>query len=279
MAHIKYSYRFWCLAILIILSINTPLYAEEYKAQRIISLGPTLTETLYLLGAEDRLVGVTTYCQKPPAAKNKEKVGTLTETNIEKILTLNPSFVLATSLTNKKALEKLKRLNIKIIQFPYATDFTEICTQFLKVGKILGKVQAAEKIVNDAALSVESIKKKNKGLPMQKVFAQIGSRPLFAATKDSFINSIIEFAGGKNITSGTEIGFYSREKVLEDNPDVIIIATMGIAAESEKQTWLKYKTLNAVKNNRIHIVDSYKFCSATPTSFVEALEEMDKILH
>ena len=111
------------------------------------------------------------------------------------------------------------------------------------------------------------------------MLVQIGAKPLWVATKDSFINDFIKLAGGINIGPSGESGLYSREKVLEQNPDVIIVVTMGIVGEEEKKIWQKYKTLNAAKNNRIHIVDSYKVCSPTPVSFVEVLEEIVGLIH
>ena len=82
-----------------------------------------------------------------------------------------------------------------------------------------------------------------------------------------------------NIAHETSHGHYSREEVLTKNPDVIIIVNMGITGLNEKKTWENYRTIKAVKNKRIFIVDSYKFCSPTPITFVEALRETVKILH
>ena len=247
--------------------------------QRIISLGPALTEQLYLLGAEDKLVGVTVYCCKPRQAQKKEKVGTVLEVNLEKIIYLQPDVVLATSLTNLKDIEKLKGLGIKVVTFPQAKNFSQLCEQFLELARLVGKEKVAREIVHRARTKVEIIKRQVKDLPRPKVFVQIGARPLFTAGKDSFINDYIEIAGGENIANDVKIGFYSREKTLEDNPDIIIITTMGIAGEGEKEIWRNFETLNAAKNDKIYIVDSDKFCSPTPVSFVQALEEMVKILH
>ncbi len=252
--------------------------SEESYPQRIVSLGPTRTEELYLLGIEDKIVGVTTYCPHLPDTENKEKVGTVVKVNLEKIVSLKPDLVLATSLTDLKAVKKLNNLGIKVVSFSPAKNFSQICEQFLRLGRIVGREKEAAEIVRQVKMKVELTKKRIKELPEQKVFFQIGARPLYTATKDSFINDFIEFAGGKNIAGGLKSGFYSREKVLADNPDVIIITTMGIAGEEEKETWQKFKALKAAENNRIYIVDSNKFCSPTPVSFVEALAEIVEIL-
>lgn len=247
--------------------------------QRIISLGPAITEELYILGAEDRLIGCTVYCQRPPEAKKKEKVGTVIEVNLEKIVSLRPDLVLATSLTDPDAKEKLKNLGIKTVTFPAAKDFNEICGQFQELGKIVGKEKQAAEIAALVRNRVDSIRKKIRGLKSPKVFIQVGVKPLVTATGDSFINDFIEFAGGVNIAKEAGTGLYSREEVVRRNPDVIIIVTMGIAGKEEKEAWAKYKTLNAVKNGRIYVIDSYRLCSPTPVSFAETLEEIARILH
>ncbi len=268
------------LFLILIFGFNF-LYGADFP-NRIISLGPTLTEQLYLLDAGDKIIGNTIYCKIPPDAKNKEKVGTIIEQDLEKILTLKPDLVIASSLTNPKTIKKLNNLGIKVVQFRYAKNFNEICQQFLELGKIVGKKKGAEKIIEEVRGKVELIKKKtitrNSVKAGQKVFVQIGAKPLFTATKDSFINDFIEFAGGINIAN-TKTGLYSREAVVSQNPDVIIITTMGIVGDNEKKIWKKYKTINAVKNNRIYIVDSYKLCSPTPISFAETLNEIVEILY
>ncbi len=266
--------------LILILGFNF-LYGSDFP-NRIISLGPTLTEQLYLLNAGNKIIGNTIYCQKPPDAKKKEKVGTLIEQDLEKILILKPNLVLASSLTNPKTIKKLNNLGIKVVQFSYAKNFNEICDQFLELGKVVGKKKEAERIIEKVRGKVALLKKKtmtkNSAKAKQKVFVQIGAKPLFTATKDSFINDFIEFAGGINIAN-TKTGLYSREEVVAQNPDVIIITTMGIVGDNEKKIWKKYKTINAVINNRIYIVDSYKLCSPTPVSFVETLNEIVGILH
>lgn len=271
---ICFLFTVFCSLILYISS-----HGQDKFPQRIISLGPSITEELYLLGVGDKIVGVTTYCQRPSQAQQKEKIGTVVEVNVEKIFSLKPELVLATSLTDPKDVEKLRNLGIRVITFPYAKNFAQLCEQFLELGKITGKEKVSEELIEEAKQKVERLKKEVKDSPKPKVFVQVGAKPLFTVTKDSFINDFIEFARGVNIAQNLKGGLYSREEVIKNNPDVIIIVTMGIGGEQEKKIWERYRILKAVKNNRIYIVDSYRLCSPTPVSFVEALEEMVKILH
>ncbi|MCK4533456.1 ABC transporter substrate-binding protein [bacterium] len=264
---------------LITLALCFPLRAGEDLSsvnQRIISLGPAITEQLYLLGVQERLVGCTIFCKRPKEAENKEKVGTVIEINLEKVVSLSPDLVLATPLTDFRYVEKLKKIGIKVVRFPLAGDFNQLSIQFLELGEIVGRKQKAEEIVIVARKEVERIKEAVECFPKRTVFVQVGANPLFTVNEDSFVHDFIKLAGGINVAGRVKSGFYSREKVLNDNPEVIIIATMGIIGEEEKGIWQKYKTIKAVKNNRIYIIDSYALCSPTPVSFVETLKEMQK---
>lgn len=270
---IKLALFFICFYIFSTFSLS-----QNYP-QRIISLGPSLTEQLYILGVQDKLIANTIYCERPPDAKNKEKVGTVVDVNIEKIISLRPDLVLATSLTSPKDIKKLKNLGIRVEIFSYSKSFSHMCDDFLRLARLVGREEKAKKILNKTKEEVEKIKRKTKYLKKQKVIVQVGTNPLWVAIKKSLINDFVELAGGINLGPEGKTGIYSREEVLKQNPDVIIIVEMGIAGEREKEIWEKYKTINAVKNKRIYIFDSYKLCSPTPVSFPRTLREIAILLH
>lgn len=269
-------------------AFSFPLKAKEEAAgsaidphppQRIISLVPAMTENLYLLEAEDRIVGVTVYCQSPPQARTKEKVGTVIDVNIEKIIDLRPDLVVASSLTDLKQIKKLRNLDIEVRVFHQARDFQGLCKNFLTLSQLVGKEQKAREIVEKAKKELEAVGKKIEGVAGSRVFVQIGANPLFTATRDSFVNDFMEYAGVTNIASDAKIGIYSREEVIRRNPDIILIVDMGIVGEKEKEVWLRYETIGAVKNGRIFTVDSYRVCSPTPVSFAETVKELVRIFH
>jgi len=142
-------------ACILILLYNNVLigHTNQVYPQRIISLGPSLTKELYLLGVEDRVIGCTIYA--PECAKNKEKVGTVIDINLERIINLKPDLVLATSLTNPKQIEKLRKLKIKVVVFHQARSFQELCDQFLKLAKLIGKEKRAKEIIEDVKEKVK----------------------------------------------------------------------------------------------------------------------------
>lgn len=250
--------------------------------QRIVSLGPINTENVYLLGAEDRLIANTIYCVNPPAAKEKQKIGTLLQANIEKIVSLKPDLVLATSLTRPRQIDKLRRLGVKVVQFTQPAGFDEIGEQFIALGRLLDSEDRARGIVDEARRAIEDIRQKTDGQVKKKVFLQVGTRPLFSSVENSFTNDFITFGGGQNIAGGNLQGVYSREKVVALNPDLIIIAIMGsegISGEKEKQKWERYSSINAVKNDNIYVVDPNLVCSPSPSTFVEALRTVTSLIH
>lgn len=275
--------RFWISAIyasLYILFMFSPLWAEtSMPVRKVISLGPSITEEIYLMGAQDRLVGVTIHCHRPSQAATKERIGTAIEINIERIAALKPDLVLATSMTSLKSIEKLRNMGIKVVIFSAAKSFSELCDQFGELAKLMGREKEALQILIKSKKEVAAVRESVAGLRKPKVIVQAGARPLWIATRDSFINDLIELAGGENLGPSGLNGRFSREKVLELNPDVIIITTMGIIGDDEKALWQKYRAISAVKHNRIYIIDSDKFCSPTPVTFAQTLKETAAMLH
>jgi iron complex transport system substrate-binding protein len=124
------------------------------QAMRIISLGPYLTEDIYLLGEEDKLVGCTAYCMPKT---EKERVATIIDVNLEKTVSLKPDLVLATALTNVKDIAKLKSLGVDVEVFAQAKNFNELCFQFLRLAGFLDKKSFAEELIQETKKKVSKI--------------------------------------------------------------------------------------------------------------------------
>lgn len=263
--------------IFVIISVAY-IFAQSSSYQRIVSLGPPVTEQLFLLGVGDRVVGVTLYCERPKEATQKTKIGTVLQPDLEKVVGLKPDLVLATPLTNVKSVAALQQLGIKVLTIPSSKDFQGLCEQFIQLAKVVGKEEIAHRIVLEAQQRVNRIMELPPLTPKPKVFVQLGANPLFTANKEYFVQDFIVKAGGVNIAAEANTGLYSVEKVIEQNPDVILITLMGVDGEREKKNWQRYKTLNAVRKNRIYFIDPYKSCSPNPLTFAETLEEIAKLL-
>lgn len=272
---------FCCFAVTILLLQNTGNATEHYP-KRIVSLGPIITDMIFLLEADDRLIGITSYCIPPDTSEPKEILGTVMQMNVEKIISMEPDLVIANALTRQKQIIVLQKQGLNVIKLPTPKNFDEICQRLLELGTIVGGHRKAIKIVNKARLGVEKIRAAAKSLQKKTVFIQIGLKPLKTSGKGTFINEYIEFAGGRNIALDAKDGIFSREKVLQLDPDVIFIATMGSskkAGNTEKQAWMKFKFLRASKNNEIHVLDPDIVCSPTPSIFLQGLNDFYGFIH
>ncbi len=270
----------YCLIVFIVLLVLSSAMADQSK--RIISLAPSITESLYQLGAEEDLIGLTSYCNYPPETKTKETIGTLINPNIEKIYSLSPDLVLAANGINRsQTIEKLRDLGLKVIALDECNSFDEVAKNFIRLGKLTQREEKARDIVRATEKEVNSIAKRTKGAPSVKVFWEVGARPLVSAGGKSFANEFIEYSGGINIFADTSIRYprVSREEVLSKNPQVIILVTMGDVTGKERTYWQKFKDLEATKNNRIYVVDADKVCRPTPISFLAGLKEVARLLH
>jgi len=270
---------FFLLAVPLLFLLTLPAYVQAYAKtpRRIVSLSPFITESLYILGVQDRIVGSTIY-DRTPGASVRAKVGSITDVNIEKILSLHPDLVLATDLTPSQEIKRLRELGLRVEVFSFWKSFNTLCSEFLRLGRVVGREKRALRIVKAVKRQVKAIHDKVKNLPKPKVIVEIGVNPLWVAPKRSFINDYIVLAGGKNVGPLVS-GHTTREEVIKWNPDVIIISNMGFAAEEELKRWEKFPMISAVKNHRIYIIDSDDLCSPTPPRFVQTLKVIAKWLH
>ena len=240
------------LAILV--SFQPKLLGNHYE--RVVSLAPSITKNIYYLNAQDQLAGCTSYCT-PAKDQGKTVVASPMSTNIEKVLSLKPDLVIATTITNPDDIGMLRNFNLKVVVFPTPKSFDEICSQFIETGQLLGKEAFANEMVSAVCHQIDSLKELGKKAEPGKIFFQIGAEPLFTVIPNTFMNDYITFANGANIAAGLNKGLVSREKVI---------------GEEEKKIWESYEGLDAVKNNHIYIVDSDMACTPTPQTFLQTLE-------
>lgn len=248
--------------------------------KRIISLTPSLTKNLTLLGAEHLLVGCTNYCTYPKDIQ-PEIVANAVQVNFEKIVLLQPDLIITTNLTRPRTLETIKKLGIKLLLFENPEDFEAICEQFISLGKVIGKENRARTIIEESKQRIKELQKlipKN-GMHKDKVFMQLGAKPLFSVVPGSFMNDYLKLSSTQNLAGDLKIGSINQESVLTRNPDVIIIVLMGMVGKEEKIRWQQFSQMSAVSNDRIYMLDADKACSPTPLSFVESLEAVIRMIY
>lgn len=262
--------------LVVILCAQLALWGQT--EMRIVSLAPSITKNIYYLDAQNQIIGCTNYCTEA-LNDNVEVIASAVKVNIEKTVSLLPDLVLATTITDSETIEMFKKFDIKVAVFPTPQSFSEICDQFLLLGKLLGKEENAQKIVDESKAKIESFSTKNILQNSSKIFFQIGAKPLFTVLPNTFMNDYISFVGSKNIAEGMSQGTITRESVLTHNPDVIFVVTMGIIGDEEKQTWESYKGLKAADNKKVFIIDAEKACSPTPVTFIETLETIYSLIN
>ena len=272
-----------CLILLLVGCLAGQVQAGENKLPlRVVSLSPLVTENIYLLGAQDRLAANTIYCNLPPEARLKEKVGSMTHANVEKILGLKSDLVIACPLTNQLQMDQLAQVGIRVVQMENPKTFEMICRTTMTLGEMLGCRAQAKDLVLSVKKKAADARRKTKGLKPPRVFIQVGMSPLKTATGDSFISEYIRYCGGTNISAGASSKIITVEEVVVKNPEVILIATMGSskgAGRAVKNKWLGYKVIQAVKDGRVHILDPEIICSPTPASFFKAIEAILPLIH
>ncbi len=274
---VRYS-NFLLIRRIILITLVLFSFNSNAKALRIISLSPMVTKGIFLLGAQKYLVGCSRYVVLPSGFKVK-LFGSVLNIDVENIIRLKPDYVFVSSMMNPITVDKMRNFGIDVVVFDYPKSFKEICNQFIKLGSYLGKKTEALRIVKKAKTEVMHIYNATKGLAKVRVFVEIGVRPLFTVTKNSFINDFIKFAGGINIAADSKSGLYSVEEVLRKDPEAIIIGQMGFNGHLEKKRWERFKFLDAVKNQKILVLNENSLCSPTPISFVETLKEITHFLH
>lgn len=250
--------------------------------RRIVSLAPGITETLYALGLESSIVGVTTFCDWPVAARSKPRIGGFTNPSIEKIVSLKPDLILATADGNRReTVLQLERLGLPV----YVTnpsDTRGVLKSILHIGEITRQEKNARRLVDTLQKRLDRITEQTRHKNKPRVFFQLGLEPIVTAGRGTLINEVIERAGGINV-AGTDMANYPRysaEGIIGASPDVIVFAPMinDNKFEAVKRFWKNFPELPAVRNHRIHPINADLINRASPRIF-DAVEIMALIFH
>lgn len=258
-------------------SVNVP---EQPK--RVVSLMPSVTEIVFDIGAGDLLVGATQYATSPPAAAELPSVGSYKHLDVEKIVRLQPDLCLAVRDGNPKHIvDRLVAVGIPVFVVDPRT-LEEIKESILLLGQALNVEAEAEKMAAAMERRLSRIDNTVKlATNKPKVFFQIDAAPIISAGLNTFIDKLITRAGGINLASGTKpYPRYSWEDMLGLQPEIVIIASMagGYTSDELKAGWEKWPQIQAVKNNKLYVVDADLFDRPTPR-LIDGLERLLELLH
>jgi len=253
-----------------------------HPPQRIVSLAPNITEILFYLGLDEEIVGVSIHCNFPEKAKSKVRVGSYISLDFERITFLKPDLVIATGAGNTRDMvDRLGKLGFSTyVIFP--KNFNDILKSIDHLGQVVGREKEAMGIILGIKQRRQRVIELTKGLSRPKVFLQIGEAPIVTVGKGSFADDLIHLAGGENI-AGKEKEMYPRlgmEEILKRSPEVILISSMNPKGDYQRvlQEWSRWKMIPAVKNGRVHLIDSDLIDRPSPR-IIDGLEEIARILH
>ncbi len=250
--------------------------------KRVLSLAPSLTEMIFSLQAEDRLVGVTRYSNFPAAANKIAKVGSYVQLDLERIVAIRPDLCIAIKDGNpRRTVDAIKALGIPVFAID-PRNIEEILDALLLLGDILGASKRAEELVAELEHRLLQVKEKvASSQDRPRVFFQIADIPIVSAGKDSYIDRLITLAGGSNLAGSlTAYPRFSWENIMLLQPDVVLISSMdgGKSPETMKAEWQRWPEIPAVRNNQLHIVDADLFNRPTGR-LIAGLEILADILH
>jgi iron complex transport system substrate-binding protein len=280
------SRRFLALSLLLVVSIIAAAHvviahaASTPASRRIVSLAPSVTETLFALGFGSRLVGVTTHCDYPAEARKIAKIGGFTSPSLEVIVAKRPDLVIGvSSATDPVKAKEMERLGLKVTLLSLAT-VGDILNSMRTIARLLGDQQAGEKLVNKITAQFDQVKGRIAGAPRRTTLLAVGRRPLVAVGGHNFIDELITMAGGVNIAGNASQPWLNLpdEYVVAKAPQVIIEAGMGSERSESTKHWMDLKSIPAVKESRVYAYPSDKILRPGPR-IGEGLEEIARLVH
>lgn len=258
--------------------------------RRIVSLAPSVTETLFALGQGDRVVGVTRYCRFPPEAATRRKVGGFLDPNFEALLALKPDLIvmLQSNESSQPALEKLG-LNCLVVCHK---NVAGILSSFTEIGNALGAEAKAAELVADARRRIRRIEQKTAGRDRPRVLCSVLRNPgagrldgVTVAAADGYFDKIIAIAGGENACRQAAAPFpqVSHEGILWMDPQVIVdlvrpVSQLNVDRKTILADWREVAEVEAVRTGRVYVIDD-DFAPVPGPRFILLVEKLARLLH
>ena len=249
-------------------------------AKRIVSLAPSITETFFAIGAGNSVVGVTDYCNYPPEAKTKQRVGGVVNPSIETIVSLKPDLIVLSMEGNvREDFKKLTSFGIPVF-VTNPRNLQGIYTSIEQLGTLTGRKETADRLVKSLrsrADSVHAIVVKGK---RRSVLVFVSLQPIIVVGQNTFFAELIELAGGMNAVKkgASTYPTYSREAVLKSNPDVLIFMSDILANPANLVTLFpEWTKLNAYRHKRIFRIDADIVSRPGPRA-VDGIETLHDLL-
>jgi iron complex transport system substrate-binding protein len=278
---VRETVRLCFLALALGAGVGGVAVAAGAPPQRIVSLTPVITETLFALGAGDQVVGVTRFCNYPPEAQKRAIVGGIIDMDVEAVLTLRPDLVIGEQ--EQAVLGNLHRLGLNVLAVE-CQNLQELLAAFTTIGQEVGRKAEAQTLVASIRGHCSQVAEALKEEPRPRVLVVVGRNPLVAAGRGTFLDELISLAAATNTVGDSERPYptVSMETVLLRQPEVIVECSGSMVGkdltEEARQAWSRWPTLAAVRSGRVFVSKSDALLRPGPR-VVEALDELVRYFH
>jgi iron complex transport system substrate-binding protein len=263
---------------------------QSCACTRLVTMAPSLTETVFALGLGERVVGVTRFCKHPAEAVGKAKVGGFFDPDYEAVAKLAPDLVLLLP-DHAEHRVNLEELGLTTLTIPQRT-VPEILESVRTIGHVCGVAAEGERLADSLTQRVEAVERRTAGIPQPGVLVTVGRNmgtgrieDVFVAGRGTFYDELLRSAGGMNVYDGRLLLYptLTTEGVLRVNPQVVVelapdLAERNITVEEALGDWQGMEGLNALADGRIHVVIE-DFATVPGPRFVDFLELLARLVH
>jgi iron complex transport system substrate-binding protein len=256
------------MCLLVTSHLSLPAAAAAEAPRRIISLAPNVTEVLFALGVEDRVVGVSSFCDYPEGAKQKPKVGGLSNPSLEAVVSLNPDLVFLTKDGNPKAFEeRLRAMQIRTVVLT-ARKISDLPGGIRQVGAAVGAGEKAGRLAADIEKRIRGYEERGKtsrvlhaASKKPKALFVIWPEPLIVAGPGTTTDEALTILGTENIAAKASAAYpkYSIEEILRRSPDIIFIGKGNGMDKVADSLLRRLKSVPAVKHGKVFYVSDYLY--------------------
>ncbi len=260
-------------------------FSLKASPQRIISLAPNITEILFALDLGPKIVAVTRYCDYPPQALRKEKIGGMIDPNLEKIKALNPDLIIGFRGNPLKMLERIKSLNLPLFVLEMGNELESVFQIIKKIGIITYKEEKAAALIQKMRNKYQKIKQNLQYIQhWPKVFFSLHGFGLWTCGRHSFLDTLLREAKGINIAGRINRKWlvFNREQLIHENPEIIIIVSKSPKQFAQAKEWItnekSFHRVRAVVSHHLYYLDENMATRPGPR-LIDALQELARLLH
>ena len=254
---------------------------SAFGVRRVVSLTPALTEILFALDLGDRVVGVTEYCDTPPEARTRPKVGGYVNPSVEAVLALRPDLVVVSpGPGNRDAVQAMSRAGLKIAVIP-AETLDETFHAIEAVGDAAGEPTRGRALVERLRARIDAVGRRVAGRPRVRVLFSVQVDPIIAAGRGTLPSQLVEAAGGINVVEAERYPKLGVESVVQLAPEVVLQSRMDVAhgdGSAERTAWMRWSAIPAIARGRLVVLPDDASLRPGPR-VADAVEQLAAILH